>query len=85
MATALARVLQHDLHYETLIICPPKLVPMWDDHVQRHRLVAKIVPSSRVIEELPELRRYRVVLIDESHNLRNPEGKGYRAIREYVQ
>ena len=58
---------------------------MWQDHVERHRLIAKIVPLSRVIEELPELRRYRVVLIDESHNLRNPEGRRYRAIREYVQ
>ena len=35
--------------------------------------------------ELPELRRYRVVLIDESHNLRNREGKRYRAIQEYIQ
>jgi len=31
------------------------------------------------------LRRYRVVLIDESHNLRNREGKRYRAIQEYVR
>ncbi|MFB8794860.1 MAG: helicase-related protein [Microcoleus sp.] len=35
-------------------------------------------------QELPELRRYRVVLIDESHNLRNREGKRYRAIQEYI-
>jgi hypothetical protein len=35
--------------------------------------------------ELPEkTRRYRVVLIDESHNLRNPEGQRYRAIRDYI-
>ena len=34
---------------------------------------------------LGELRRYRVVLIDESHNLRNRSGKKYRAIQEYIQ
>jgi superfamily II DNA or RNA helicase len=85
MATALARVLQDDLGFETLIICPPKLEPMWQDHIEKHRLIAKIVPMSRVIEELPELRLYRVVLIDESHNFRNPEGMRYRAIRDYVQ
>ncbi len=34
--------------------------------------------------ELPDLRRYRLVLIDESHNLRNREGKRYRAIQEYI-
>ena len=29
--------------------------------------------------------RYRLVLIDESHNLRNREGKRYGAIREYIE
>ena len=35
--------------------------------------------------ELPDLRRYRLVLIDESHNLRNREGKRYRAIQDYIE
>ena len=35
-------------------------------------------------KELPELRRYRLVLIDESQNLRNREGKRYKAIQEYI-
>lgn len=39
---------------------------------------------TKAARELPELRRYRVVLIDESHNLRNREGKRYRAIQEYL-
>jgi hypothetical protein len=33
---------------------------------------------------LPDLRRYRVVLIDESQNLRNREGKRYRVILDYI-
>ena len=33
---------------------------------------------------LPNLRRYHQVIIDESHNLRNRDGKRYRAIREYI-
>ena len=33
---------------------------------------------------MPELRRFRLVLIDESHNLRNREGRRYRAIAEYI-
>ena len=35
--------------------------------------------------ELPKERRYRLVIIDESHNLRNRDGKRYRAIQEYIQ
>ena len=42
------------------------------------------MPISQVQNKLPKLRRYRVVLIDESHNLRNREGKRYRAITEYI-
>ena len=38
-----------------------------------------------MLGELPNLRRYRLVVIDESHNLRNRESKRFRAIQEYVR
>ncbi len=84
MATALARVFQDDQGLETLIICPKNLVEMWEGYVARHRLIAKVLPITRAIQELPALRRYRLVILDESHNLRNSDGKRYRAIREYI-
>lgn len=86
MATALAKVFEDDYHTETLIICPKNLVAMWEDYVHRYRLHAKVLPLSKVLTELPEkTRRYRLVLIDESHNLRNKEGKRWRVIREYIE
>src|SRR5665811_2025972 len=84
MATALARIFQDDHSTETLIICPKNLVKMWEDYRDRYRLIARVMSLSVVINELPRLRRYRVVLIDESHNLRNREGKRFRAIQEYI-
>lgn len=84
VGVTLARILQEDFFLETLIICPKNLVSMWQDYVDRSRLLAKVLSISRVQNELPELRRYRVVLIDESHNLRNRGGKRYRAIQEYI-
>jgi len=84
MATALAKIFQDDHFTETLIICPKNLVKMWEDYVSEYRLIAKVLSVTRVTRELPELRRYRVVLIDESHNLRNREGRRYRAIQEYL-
>jgi superfamily II DNA or RNA helicase len=84
MAAALAKILQDDQFTETLIICPKNLVKMWEGYVAEYRLLAKVLSFSQVIGELPELRRYRVVLIDESQNLRNREGKRYRAIQEYI-
>jgi len=86
MATALARVFQEPPHLlETLIICPKNLVPMWEDYIHRYRLIAKVVSLSRVQSELPELRRYRLVIIDESHNLRNREGRRWAVIRDYIE
>jgi superfamily II DNA or RNA helicase len=84
MATALARVFEDDHGLETLIICPKNLVPMWEDYRLRYRLRAKVLSITRVQSELPDLRRFRQVIIDESHNLRNREGKRYRAINEYL-
>ena len=84
MGTALARIFEDDYDLETLIICPKNLVKMWEDYQHKYRLRARVLSISRVISELPNLRRYRLVLIDESHNLRNREGKRYRAIQEYI-
>src|SRR3970282_839580 len=84
MATALARIFEDDHNLETLILCPKNLVPMWESYREEYRLRAKVLSISRAYKELPDLRRYRIVLIDESHNLRNREGKRYRAIQEYI-
>ena len=84
MATALARIFEDDHNLETLILCPKNLVDMWEDYVHRYRMRAKVVSTSRATQVLPDLRRYRLVLIDESHNLRNRQGKRYRAIQEYI-
>jgi SNF2 family DNA or RNA helicase len=86
MATALAKVFEEDFNTETLILCPKNLVSMWEDYAHRYRLHAKVLSISRVIQELPEkTRRYRVVLLDESHNLRNREGKRWKVIRDYIE
>jgi hypothetical protein len=84
MATALARIFEDDHDLETLIICPKNLTPMWEDYREQYRLRARVLSLSQVTNELPKLRRYRLVLIDESHNLRNRNGKRYRAIAEYI-
>ena len=85
MAVAIARIFEDDFDLETLIICPKNLVPMWNWYCHEYRMRARILPISTAIQQLPKLRRYRVVIIDESHNLRNREGKRFRAIQSYIQ
>ncbi len=85
MATALARMFQDPPRsLETLILCPKNLVGMWEDYAHRFRLIAKVVSVTQVQNVLPELRRYRVVILDESHNLRNREGRRWAVIRDYI-
>ena len=85
MATALARIFEDDYGLETLIICPKNLVPMWESYREEYRMRARVLSISRVIRELPDTRRYRLLIIDESHNLRNREGKTYRVLHEYIR
>lgn len=84
MASALLKIVE-ETDGRSLIICPKNLLDMWHDYVETYELNAKIVSLSRVESELKELKRYRTVLIDESHNLRNREGKRYKAIEDYVR
>ncbi len=85
MATALARIFEDDYGYETLILCPRNLTSMWEWYQQEYKVHALVVPTSMATKRLPDLRRYRLVLIDESHNLRNRESRAYSAIRDYIQ
>jgi SNF2 family DNA or RNA helicase len=87
MATAVAKVFQEDDDSNTLIVCPPKLKPMWDYHIQHYQITGRAMSLGSVIEELgkPDAPRYRLLVIDESHNLRNREGRRYRAIRDYIE
>jgi hypothetical protein len=84
MAAALAKIFEEDQDLETLIICPKNLTRMWEDYRDRYRLRARVMSLTRVERELGDVVRHRVVLIDESHNLRNREGKRYRVIQDWI-
>lgn len=85
MATALARIFEDDYGYDALIVCPKRLEKMWESYVDRYRMRAKIVPHTQVISTLPTLRRYRLIIVDESHNLRNREGLTYHVLQDYIR
>ncbi len=87
MATALVRLLEEDDDgISTLIICPKNLVKMWQGYVDQYGLRAKVISISTVERELSLVpARFRRVLIDESHNLRNREGGRYKLIQDYIR
>lgn len=85
VATAIARLLQEEKGTEALIVCPKNLVKMWEGYVHRFRLHARVLSLSMVTRELPDMRRYRVVIVDESHNLRSQTRKDYAELKDYIQ
>lgn len=84
VATAVALTLQEERGFETLIVCPKNLVPMWQGYVDTYRLHAQVVSLSVVHRELESLRRFRLVIVDESHNLRNSKRRDYMVLRDYI-
>ncbi|HXF46826.1 MAG TPA: helicase-related protein [Burkholderiaceae bacterium] len=85
IGAALARLFEDDQGIETLIVCPKNLVPMWERYRAHYGLRGTVLPLTMVSKTLPSLRPYHLVLIDESHNLRNREGQRYRALLEYLR
>lgn len=67
-----------------LVIAPKNLTRMWEEHLHRFHIPGKVISLSMVRRELPDLRRYKLVLIDESHNLRTRGRKAWDAIHSYI-
>ncbi|BCX11991.1 MAG: helicase [Thermosynechococcus sp.] len=87
MATAIARIFQEDDQSNTLVVCPPKLAPMWEQYLQNYEINGRVLSLGKVSDVIgrDNAPRYRLLVIDESHNLRNRESKRYRALRDYIE
>lgn len=85
-AIATALMLEAAEDYTTLVLCPKNLERMWQEHVDRYELLgSRVVPYSMVDKVLPELKRFHLVICDESHNLRNNATKASEAIADYIR
>jgi superfamily II DNA or RNA helicase len=85
-ATAVAMVLKEEYGWDTLIICPKNLEEMWQkEYSDAYELNARVVPYSMVTRILPDLRRYRFVIVDESHTMRSDSRQDYIQLKDYIQ
>ncbi|MBC8074781.1 MAG: helicase, partial [Chloroflexales bacterium] len=75
-----------------LIICPKPLVGMWERYNEVYQLNAHVLPMSLLRtgddgDPLLDDVRYKdrdFVLLDESHNFRNPDSQRYRVLQQYL-
>ncbi len=84
VATAIARLLQEEQGFETLVVCPKNLTEMWKSYLHEHEVRGTVESLSMVHKNLPNARRYRLVIIDEAHNLRSHERRDHKVIQEYI-
>lgn len=84
VATAIARLLQEEHGMETLVVCPKNLVSMWKGYFEHYRIHGRVLSLSMVDKQIHDLRRHRIVIVDESHNLRN-ETLAHVALRDYIE
>lgn len=82
-ACAVAKVYENRNACNTLIICPANLQKMWKQYVVDYDLKADVVSIAKKMD-YENMKYYRLIIIDESHNLRNSEGARYRNIKEMI-
>lgn len=82
-ACAIAKIYETTYSSNTLIICPANLQDMWKKYRDEYDLKADIMSMAKTID-VDNSRYYRLVIIDESHNLRNSNGKRYQNIRALI-
>ena len=86
---------RHD-RARALIICPQSLVRMWQHYNEAYELNANVLSMGMLYED-HERPGYNIllddvlykdrdfVLIDESHNFRNPDNQRYKLLESYLQ
>ena len=83
-ACAIAKIYEMTYASSTLIICPANLQDMWDKYRKNYDLKADIMSIAKPID-IDNARYYRLIIVDESHNLRNEQGKRYQNIKALIE
>lgn len=83
-ACAIAKMYENTFGSNTLIICPANLQDMWAKYRKQYDLKADILSMAKPID-VDNARYYKLIIVDESHNLRNSQGIRYRNIRDLIQ
>ena len=77
-----------------LIICPKPLLSMWERYNEVYQLNAQVLAMSMLRDDedgfnrLMSDVRYKdrdFVLVDESHNFRNPDSQRYKILQQYLE
>jgi superfamily II DNA or RNA helicase len=83
----IAATAAHNLNTHTLIICPPHLIPQWEEYKSDMKINARVYSSGlldKIISNMIEGREY-LVIIDEAHKYRNENTVSYGLLHRICQ
>lgn len=83
-ACAIAKLYENTYGSNTLIICPANLQEMWKKYRKKYDLKADIISMAAPLDP-DKARYYKLIIVDESHNLRNSNGSRYQKIQALIQ
>jgi superfamily II DNA or RNA helicase len=83
-AMAILKHLQDSDGEHAVIVAPPKVLPAWEALAAEHRVEVKLVSLGK-LSKLTEYTDREILVIDESHNLRNADTGRYAELTEWVR
>ena len=83
-ACAIAKLYENTYGSNTLIICPANLQEMWKKYRKKYDLKADVISMAAPLDP-DKARYYKLIIVDESHNLRNSNGSRYQKIQALIQ
>ena len=92
IGSAIVKYFERVENARPLIFCPPALIPMWERYSEVYALNTQVVSSGILSSDEANARnllfeRYEnrdFILVDESHNFRNPGTQRYRLLQEFL-
>ena len=92
IGSAIVKYFEQVENVRPLIFCPPALIPMWKRYNEVHHLNAQVISSGILSGDEENVRNLLFehyenrdfVLVDESHNFRNPRTQRYRILQEFL-
>ena len=92
IGSAIVKYFQQVENARPLIFCPPALIPMWKRYNEFHQLNAEVISSGILSSDEENTRNLLFehyenrdfILVDESHNFRNPGTQRYRILQEFL-
>lgn len=83
----IASAIAFNMKLKTIIICPPHLIPQWQDYTWDFVLNARIYSSGKIEQALEENddQEQKLIIIDEAHKYRNEATTDYANLHKLCQ